>query len=224
MPKSKRAKVVSLTKTHAKTREDKDRLILQIRESLDGYSDVYTFRLHNTRTNILQHIRVERGDDSRLFLGNNKLMAIAIGRDEKVTQRPGLYKLTPFLSGLCGLLLTNLSKHQVKEYFAQVGAAVYARTGQTAAASLVLPAGPLTQFPHSMFDHLARLGLPIKLDKGVIILLQDTTVCEEGDTLSAEAAQLLKLFGVQSAEFKIELTAHWCNGVAKKIGTKKIAS
>lgn len=50
-----------------------------------------------------------------------------------------------------------------------------------------------------MFDHLAKLGLPIKLDKGVIVLLQDTTVCEPGDTLSVEAAQLLKLFGVQSA-------------------------
>ncbi|CCW63874.1 unnamed protein product [Phytomonas sp. EM1] len=222
MPKSKRAKVISLTKTQAKTREDKDKLIQRIREALDEYSSVYTLRLHNIRTNILQQIREDRSADSRLFLGNNKLMMIAIGRDEESSQRSGLYKIAPFLSGLCGLLFTNLSKKQVKEYFGQIGAQVYARTGQTATRSLVLNAGPLPQFPHSMFDHLAKLGLPIKLDKGVIVLLQDTTVCEEGDTLSAEAAQLLKLFGVQSAEFKIELTAHWCDGVAKKIGAKKV--
>ncbi|EPY40419.1 hypothetical protein AGDE_03509 [Angomonas deanei] len=71
-----------------------------------------------------------------------------------------------------------------------------------------------------MFDHLYKLGLNIKLDKGVIHLLQDTTVCEVGDTLSAEAAQLLRLFGVQSAQFRIELTAHWANGVAKKVSSK----
>ena len=219
MPKSKRSKIVPLTKTQAKTREDKDKLIDRIREALEEYSDVYTFQLHNILTNILQQIREERSGDSRLFLGNNKLMMIAIGRDEESAQKPNLHKLAPFLTGLCGLLFTNLSKKEVKEYFSTVGAPVYARTGQTATESLVLKAGPLSQFPHSMFDHLAKLGLPIKLDRGVIVLLQDTTVCEPGDTLSAEAAQLLKLFGLQSAEFKIELTAHWSNGVAKKVSS-----
>ncbi|KAG5464314.1 hypothetical protein LSCM1_00496 [Leishmania martiniquensis] len=217
MPKSKRAKIVPLTKTQAKTRHDKDRLIERIREALENYQDVYTFQLHNIRTNILQQIREERAGDSRMFLGNNKLMMIALGRDEESAQKENLHKLSPFLTGLCGLLFTNLSKKEVKNYFAAVGAPVYARTGQTATEPLVLKAGPLPQFPHSMFDHLAKLGLPIKLDRGIIVLLQETTVCEAGDTLSAEAAQLLKLFGVQSAEFKIELTAHWTNGVAKKV-------
>ncbi|CAG9584013.1 putative 60S acidic ribosomal protein [Leishmania major strain Friedlin] len=219
MPKSKRAKIVPLTKTQAKTREDKDKLIERIREALEDYSDVYTFQLHNIRTNILQQIREERAGDSRIFLGNNKVMMIAIGRDEESAQRQNLHKLSPFLTGLCGLLFTNLSKKEVKEYFATVGAPVYARTGQTATESLVLKGGPLPQFPHSMFDHLAKLGLPIKLDRGVIVLLQDTTVCEPGDTLSAEAAQLLKLFGVQSAKFKMDLTAHWTSGVAKKVSS-----
>lgn len=226
MPKSKRSKVIPLTKTQAKTREDKDKLIERIRDSLDLYSDVYIFRLHNVRTNILQQIREERSGDSRIFLGNNKLMMIAIGRDAESSQRPELYKLSAYLTGLCGILCTNLSKKEVKEYFSSVGAPVYARTGQTVAEQLVLKAGPLPQFPHSMFDHLAKLGLAIKLDRGVIVLLQETTVCEAGDTLSAEAAQLLKLFGVQSAEFKIELAAHWANGTAKKInsGARKTTS
>ncbi|KAH9578062.1 60S ribosomal protein L10P [Trypanosoma melophagium] len=223
MPKSKRAKIVPLTKTRAKTREDKDELINRIREALDEYTDVYTFTLSNVRTNILQQIREERKADSRLFLGNNKLMMIALGRDAATEQRPNLHKLCKFLVGTCGLLFTNLPKKDVKSYFAAVGAQVYARTGQTATHSLVLRAGPLPQFPHSMFDHLSRLGLPIKLDRGVIVLLQDTTVCEPDDTLSAEAAQLLKLFGIQSAEFSIDLTSHWANGVASKIASRKEA-
>jgi mRNA turnover protein 4 len=172
----------------------------------------------NTRTNILQQIREERRDDTRLFLGNNKMMMIALGRDEGTSFKPNLHKLSKFLQGHCGLLCTNLPKKEVKDYFGSVGAAVYARTGQTAGESLTIPAGPLPQFPHSMFEHLSKLGLPIKLDKGVIVLLQDTTVCEAGDALSAEAAQLLKLFGMQTAEFRIDLTAHWSNGVARKVG------
>lgn len=218
MPKSKRAKIVPLSKTKAKSRDDKDIFIDKIRESLENYSDVYTFTVANTRTNILQQIREERREDTKMFLGNNKLMMLALGRDEETSTKPNLFKLSKFLTNHCGLLCTNLPKKEVKEYFGSVGAQVYARTGQTATESLTLPAGPLAQFPHSMFEHLSKLGLPIKLDKGVIVLLQDTTVCEKGDTLSAEASQLLKLFGLQTAEFRIDLTAHWSNGVAKKIG------
>lgn len=217
MAKSKRAKVVHLTKVKAKTREDKDKLVERVRSSLGSYSDVYVMQLHNVRTNILQQIREERSGDSRLFLGNNRLMAIAIGKDEATAQRPNLHKLAPFLNNLCGLLMTNLGKKELKMYLDNVTAEVYARTGQPATQTLVLPAGPLPQFPHSMFDHLTKLGLPIRLDKGVITLDQEVTVCEEGDTLSAEAAQLLRLFDIKSAEFRVELTAHWSNGVAKRL-------
>ncbi|EPY27278.1 mRNA turnover protein 4 [Strigomonas culicis] len=149
-------------------------------------------------------------------------MQIALGKDADSERRKNLHKLAPFLNGLCGLLFTNLGKKEVKAYFEQqVGEPVFARTGQTATEALELKAGVLPQFPHNMFDHLAKLGLNIKLDKGAIVLLQDTTVCEVGDVLSAEAAQLLKLFGIQSAAFGIELTAHWCNGVAKKVTAKE---
>lgn len=218
MPKSKRAKIVPLTQTKAKTRDHKDALIEKIHQALEEFTDVYIFTISNTRTNILQQIRDERKGDSKLFLGNNKLMMIALGRDEETSTKPNLYKLSKFLHGQCGLLFTNLAKKEVKDYFGGVGAQVYARTGQPASEAFSLAAGPLPQFPHSMFEHLTKLGLPIKLDKGVIVLLQDTTVCEEGDTLSAEAAQLLKLFGRQTAEFRMDLAAHWANGVAKKIG------
>lgn len=221
MPKSRRAKIVPLTKTKAKTREHKDALIERIREATDQFEHIYTISIHNVRTNILQQIREERRNDSKLFLGNNKLMMLGLGRDEESTLKPNLYKLSKFLTGMSGIFMTNLSKKEVKEYFAGVGEQVFARTGQVATTKLVLNPGPLPQFPHSMFEHLNKLGLPIKLDKGTIVLLQETVVCDIGDTLSAEAASLLKLFGLMTVEFRVELTAHWHNGVAKKISTAK---
>lgn len=218
MPSSKRAKVVTLSKVKAKTREDKDKLILRIRDCLELYKDVYTFQLSNIRTTILQQIREERSGDSRIFLGNNRLMALAIGRDSENSQRKELFKLAPFLTGHCGLLFTNLSKKDAKAYFAGVCEEVYARAGQPASQTCVLPPGPLLQFPHSMFEYLHKLGLPIRLDKAVITLDQEVTVCEEGDILSTEAAQILRLLDIKSAAFSIELTAHWSDGVAKQVG------
>ena len=51
--------------------------------------------------------------------------------------------------------------------------------------------GPLKQFSHSMEPHLRKLGLPTSLQKGVIMLLNDYTVCKEGDNLTSEQASLL---------------------------------
>jgi mRNA turnover protein 4 len=217
MPKSRRAKVAPLTKVKAKGKEHKDALIEQIHTALEKYQYVYTFSIENLRTNILQQVREDRRDDSRLYLGNNKVMMVALGRDEEESVQPNLWKLCKFLVGLSGLLFTNLPKKEVKDYFATVGGSVYARTGSAATINFALPAGPLPQFPHSMYDQLTKLGLPLKLDKGVITVLADTVVCNEGDELTAEAAQLLKLFNMQTAEMKIELTAVWSEGAARKL-------
>jgi mRNA turnover protein 4 len=220
MPKSRRAKIAPLTVTKAKGREHKEALVEKIRAAIETYPAAYAFQIHNLRTNLLQAVRDERRADSRLFLGNNKVMMIAIGRDAAESQKPNLFKLGKFMTGLCGILFTHLPKKEVKEYFAGISGTVFARTGQPSTVDFTIPAGPLPQFPHSMHDQLSRLGLPVKLDKGIITVLSDTIVSEVGQALSAEAAQLLKLFGMATADFRIELMAHWQDGVARKISDK----
>lgn len=217
MPKSRRAKVVPLTKTKAKGRDHKEKLISRIAEALTQYPHLYVFRVHNVRTNLLQEVRNERREDSRLFMGNNKVMAVALGKDADTSAAPNLHKMSKFLTGVCGLLFTSMPKKELKDYVQNIGGSVFARTGQPAAEDFSIPAGPLLRFPHSMCDHLRRLGLPVVLDKGVITVTSPTVVCKEGEPLSAEAASLLKLFGMQTADFRLELVAHWTDGVARKI-------
>lgn len=47
--------------------------------------------------------------------------------------------------------------------------------------------------------------MPTKLDKGVVTLYSDFTVCEKGNVLSPEQAKILKLIGRPIAEFKIHI-------------------
>jgi mRNA turnover protein 4 len=220
MPKSKRSQVVSLTKVKPKGREHKEALVENIRKALEQYPHVYTFTVANMRTNILQACREERRADSRFFVGSNKVMGVALGRDAETSAAPNLWKLTRFLSGLSGLFFTTLDKKAVKAYFDSVAGNVFARTGGESTVSFQLKQGPLHQFPHSMLEHLRKLGLPVRLDNGVIVVEEDTIVCEPGEELTTEAAQLLRLFGLETAQFGITLTAHWTDGVARKIVNK----
>jgi len=85
----------------------------------------------------------------------------------------------------------------------------FARTGDIATETITLDKGPLNQFSYAMETHLRLLGLTTKLEKGVIYLEKDETICDEGDTLTSDQSHLLKLLGIEMAEFKITIEACW---------------
>jgi len=68
----------------------------------------------------------------------------------------------------------------------------YPRSGTKAAYTVTLDEGPLPDtFIHSMEPSLRQLGLPTSLQRGVIQLLKDYTICKEGTILTPEQSRLL---------------------------------
>ena len=63
-----------------------------------------------------------------------------------------------------------------------------------------------------MLEQLRALHLPVVIKKGIIELERAHCVCKEGDVLSPEAAQVLKLWGIQMATFHVELTHRFRDG------------
>lgn len=68
-------------------------------------------------------------------------------------------------------------------------------------------------FPHNMEPQLRTLGMPTRLNQGVVTLDREYTVCKKDDVLTSEQAQLLKHFYIQMAEFKVTLKGCWSNDV-----------
>ena len=58
-----------------------------------------------------------------------------------------------------------------------------------ASETVVLAAGVLAQFSHSMEPQLRQLGLPTQLVKGQVSLLAEHTVCTAGEVLTSEQAR-----------------------------------
>ncbi|CAM4731450.1 hypothetical protein PO909_020140 [Leuciscus waleckii] len=208
MPKSKRDKKVSLTKTTKKGLESKQNLIEELRKCADIYRYVFVFSVENMRNNKLKDIRTA-WKHSRFFFGKNKVMMIALGKGPTDEYKDNLHKLSRFLRGEVGVLFTNKTKDEVQEYFSEFKEMDYARAGSVATMAVTLDEGPLEQFPHSMEPQLRQLGLPTALKKGVVTLIKDFEVCKEGDTLTPEQARILKLFGNEMAEFKLSIKCMW---------------
>ncbi|KAF5786854.1 putative 60S ribosomal protein L10P, insertion [Helianthus annuus] len=57
-----------------------------------------------------------------------------------------------------------------------------------------LKEGPLDQFTHEMGPFLRKQGMPVRLNKGVVELVGDFVVCEEGKLISPESSRILVCF------------------------------
>jgi len=210
MPKSKREKQISLTRTQKKGLELKQEVIKKVHDAADKYARLFVVRVENMRNNKLKEVR-EEWHHSKFFFGKNKVMAVALGKSPEDEFKDNLHKVNGCLKGQRGLLFTNSTKEEVTKWFDSYADVDFARTGCEAEKEVVLKEGPLEQFTHSMEPQLRQLGLPTKLERGVITLTKDFVVCKEGDTLKPEQARILKLLGHQMAEFKIHVTAVWSN-------------
>ncbi|NWU90611.1 MRT4 protein, partial [Upupa epops] len=207
MPKSRRDRKVSLTRTRKKGLEAKQTLITELRRCVDTYKYIFVFSVANMRNNKLKDVR--NAWKHSIFFGKNKVMMVALGREPSSEYKENLHKVSKHLRGEVGLLFTNRTKDEVDEWFSKFKEVDFARAGNKATYTVSLDTGPLEQFPHSMEPQLRQLGLPTTLKKGVVTLLSDYEVCKEGDVLTPEQARVLKLFGYEMAEFKVTIKSVW---------------
>ncbi|OCK76777.1 mRNA turnover protein-like protein 4 [Lepidopterella palustris CBS 459.81] len=220
MPKSKRAKVVHLSKTDKKGKELSQKLFANVREAANNYQYIFVFSVENMRNTYLKEVRTEFAD-SRIFFGKTKVMAKALGQAASDEHLPNLSALTPHLNGNVGLFFTSQEPKNILEYFSAYSKTDFARAGIPATQTFTIPAGVVYSrggelaaeddiaLPHSLEATVRKWGMPTKLVKGKVVLDTDYTVCKEGDMLNSHQTALLKMFGVAMADFKIDMKAYY---------------
>ncbi|XP_032405305.1 mRNA turnover protein 4 homolog [Xiphophorus hellerii] len=111
MPKSKRDKKISLTKTAKKGLESKQKLIEELRKCVDTYRNLFIFSVENMRNNKLKDIRTA-WKHSRFFFGKNKVMIVALGKGQTDEYKDNLHKVrmngfTNISNYYCNIILTS---------------------------------------------------------------------------------------------------------------------
>jgi mRNA turnover protein 4 len=122
------------------------------------------------------------------------------------------------IQGQIGVLFTDTEPDEVIAWFADFQQPDFARAGNIASRTVVLPAGPVMRnhsdppepFPHNEEPQLRKLGLSTSMNKGVPTLHNPHKLCEKGKPLTSEQAQLLKLIGEKMVVFRVSLISRWC--------------
>ena len=201
-------KTVHLTKAKAKGSEGKAKVIESLRDGIDSYELLTVFDFENMRTNYFKELR-QKWQDSRFFLGKNKVMQVALGKNKDDELRPNLSKVASHLKGQCGVLLTNKTLVQVKKSFEGFRKQSYARAGATATQTIQLEEGVIHGQEASKVEYFKKLGMPVRVKNAQLYLMERFTVCTDGKELSPEQCAILKQMGLQMSEFRIRLRCYW---------------
>lgn len=215
--------IVALTQTEKRsTRESKSSFVDEVRNAVDNHDALYLFSYENMRSNkfkeVRMHFRPSPMNDvpSRIFLGKNKLLQIALGRSPEEEYSDNLRHVSKRITGgSVGLLFTSRPRTEVEEYFANLVKPDFARAGFVSTRTVHISRDMLVNFPASMVEQFRKLGLPTKVDNGKVVFMDgqnEFRLCKEGETLSAEKCKLLVQFGIKLSEFKVHLLCRWSGG------------
>lgn len=188
-----------------------------MRDALDKHDSLFLFKYDNMRSNKFKNVRLHfRDSGSRMFLGKNKLLKIALGRTPEEEYADNLRHVSKRISGgSVGLLFTSRPRMEVEEYFQDLVDPDFARAGSTAPRNISVSNETLNEFPVSMMEQFRKLGMPVEINQGKIVLRdgqEEYRVCKEGEKLSVEKCKLLTHFDMKLAEFRVSLDCFWSNG------------
>jgi mRNA turnover protein 4 len=213
---------VALTQTEKRaTREHKSAFIKDVRESVDKHKSLYLFSYENMRSNKFKDVRrhfrgTAKEEPSRIFLGKNKLLQLALGRTPEEEYSDNLHHVAKRITGGCvGLLSTSRSRNDVEGYFSSYSEPDFARAGSVSPREVLVNSGMLDAFPVSMMEQFRKLGMPVEIQNGKVVFrdgVSEFRICKEGETLSAEKCKLLVHFGMKITNFKVGLVCRWENG------------
>merc|ERR1711865_749191 len=107
---------------------------------VDNHECLFLFSYENMRSNKFKDVRMhfrpesdsmKEGDDvtvpSRIFLGKNKLLQIALGRTPEDEYADNLRHVSNKISKSVGLLMTSKAREEVEEYFSDLVEPDFAR-------------------------------------------------------------------------------------------------
>ena len=142
MPKSKRSKVVALTKVKSKGRSGKEQLVDSVREGMDKFKNAFIISFENMRAGPFKTLAHNMREDSRFFLGKNKVIQVALGKTPEDEHADNTHLLSKYMRGQVALLLTNKGKEELEKHLAEnEGVEDFATAGTKAAYTVFLQKG-----------------------------------------------------------------------------------
>jgi large subunit ribosomal protein L10 len=183
--------------------EEKSAEVEAIKELLQEYKSIGVASLQKVRAAQLQALKKNLAGKVYMKVLKNTLMKLAIdelGKEE-------LKRLEDYLAGSNLLLFTDLNPFKLALLLERGKVKTTAKSGDTAAMDVVVPAGNTGQPPGPIISQLNAVGLPTRIESGSVWVSKDTLVVRKGEVINERLAGVLSKLGIKAVEAGLSMRA-----------------
>lgn len=183
--------------------EEKAGEVEHIKEILQGYKSIGIASLQKVRASQLQGMKKNFAGKVNMRVLKNTLVKLALESMDK----EDLKKLEAYLEGSNVYLLTNENPFKLALMLERGKVKTTAKSGDTAAMDVVIPAGNTGQPPGPVISQLNSVGLPTRIESGSVWISKDTLVVRKGEPINERLASVLSKLGIKAVELGISMRA-----------------
>jgi len=179
---------------------------------IEHYDSVGVVDLTGIPSRQLQAMRRDLHGTAELRVSRNTLLERAIA--EVAAERgDGLDALTGFIAGQVGLVGTNDNPFALYQQLEASKTSAPINDGEVAPNDIVIPAGDTGVDPGPFVGELQTVGANARIDEGSIRVMEDSTVLEAGEVVSADLANVLSELDIEPKEVGLDLRGVFADGV-----------
>jgi large subunit ribosomal protein L10 len=189
--------------------EEKHAIVDDTVKLLDDYKLIGAADLTKVGSGMLQDMRKQLRGRVIVKGIKNTLMRFAM-------EKAGLEGADDFLNEIKGqniYIFSNGNPFELAMTLHRNKVRVFAKVGDTALESLVIPSGNTGLSPGPIISKFGGLGVRTRIEAGNIWVVQDTEVARAGDSISADLADLLTRLGIRASEMGLEIKAVYEGGI-----------
>jgi large subunit ribosomal protein L10 len=189
--------------------EEKSGEVDAIKDILKEYKSIGIASLQKVRASQLQELKKSMAGKVYLRVLKNTLMKLAIEEMDK----EDLKKLEEYLEGSNVYFFTDLNPFKLALLLERGKVKTTAKSGDTAAIDVIVPAGNTGQPPGPIISQLNAVGLPTRIESGSVWVSKDTLVIRKGEEINERLAGVLSKLNIKAVELGISMRAVFDNGL-----------
>jgi large subunit ribosomal protein LP0 len=165
----------------------------KLKQFLQEHSSIFVVNVDNVGSNQMHQIRLSIRGKATVLMGKNTMVRRALRL--LIAENPSYEKLIPFVKGNIGFVFTNNDLKEIRDSLIANRVKAPARAGAIAPLDVFVPGGNTGMEPGKT-SFFQALGIPTKIARGTIEIVNDVHLVKVGTKVGASEATLLNMLNV----------------------------
>ncbi|KAJ3325288.1 ribosomal protein P0 (A0) (L10E) [Blyttiomyces sp. JEL0837] len=190
-------------------RAKKEAYFTKLEGLLNDYPSIFVVNVDNVGSNQMHQIRLALRGVGVILMGKNTMVRKVLRN--LIVEKPEFAKLMEVVKGNIGFVFTKGDLKEVRGKVLSNRVAAPAKAGAFAPVDVFVPAGNTGMEPGKT-SFFQALGIPTKIARGTIEIVNDVHLIKEGTKVGASEATLLNMLNISPFTYGLTVTHVWDSG------------